>query len=542
MKALCSLLLMLSVSFCIAQQADYADDQLILKYKTQQDAGTESAYLRARALKHLNESYRLQSLRLVGNKAKKRTFIYQFAEPVDIKKATAAYLATGLFEYVEPNYIGQGHGTMGTTPNDQYFLPRQWSHVNDGSFPLSNATEDADIDTDLAWDLTQGDPNLLIAILDSGMKLDHPEVAGRIWQNTGENADGADTDANGYADDLNGGWDFANEDNDPTDDHGHGTNVAGICLATGNNNIGYAGMNWYSQIMICKILDDENFGFYSWWADAIYYAVDNGADVINMSVGGNGASNLLEEAINYAYNSGVPVVVSTGNQNSVIQYPARYEHAFAIGSTDADDTRSVPFFWNESSGSNFGPELDFVAPGNYIYGLRYNSNTSYGTYWGGTSQAAPHVCGLISLLYSVKPGLSVDEIRTILEETAEDQVGDAEDTPGWDPYYGHGRINAFEALSHSLLSNATYRPAKSTIDVSPNPVENGKPLIISGLEPGVAYQVNWYTVNGRQCGSERVEAMGKELELRMIMTPGLYLLEVTDVEGRERFVERVVVW
>jgi thermitase len=429
----------------------------------------------------LNKSNKIQSIELTGNKKERDTYILEFNSSKPIEELIELYQKTGLFEYVEPNFVGNGHGFQ-TTPNDNNFN-RQWSHYNDGTFSLSNSTIDADIDTDLAWDITQGDPNLIVAILDSGAKLDHPEFSGRIWLNTNENQNGIDTDSNNYIDDTNG-WDFVNNDNDPTDDHGHGTNVTGIALASGNNDIGYAGVNWNSKIMICKILDNNNNGYYSWWAEAIYYAVDNGASVINMSAGGNASSTLLENAISYAYNNNVPVVVSTGNQNSVIQYPARYTNAFAIGSTNSDDTRSVPFFWDTTSGSNYGPELDFVAPGNFIYGLSYSSNTNYNSYWGGTSQAAPLVTGLISLLLSVDSSLTITEIRTILEQSSEDQVGNSDDTSGWDQYYGHGRINAFQALTNTTLSVSNFENTNKDLLVYPNPTTSGSNLKILNLING----------------------------------------------------------
>ena len=122
----------------------------------------------------------------------------------------------------------------------------------------------------------------------------------------------------------------------------------------------------------------------------------------------------------------------------------------AVGSTDPDDKRSHPFFWDPNSGSNYGPHISVIAPGNYIYGLHYLSNTNYDTYWGGTSQATPHVAGLASLLLAQNPARTPAQIKTIIENTAEDQVGDpSEDTPGWDQYYGWGRVNAYAALQVS---------------------------------------------------------------------------------------------
>ena len=486
-------LLMSSFLFCQTQNS------LIIKFKTTNKPNrifvqNQQKFLNSK-IDILNTNNGLKSIILTGNKKMEDTYVINLESDKQIEELIELYRLTDLFEYVEQNFVGHGHGYSQTTPNDTFFN-RQWSHYNDGTFSLSNSTVDADIDSELAWDITQGNSNLIIAILDSGLKLDHPEFAGRIWTNPSEVQDGSDTDSNGFIDDINGGWDFVNNDNNPTDDHGHGTNVAGIAVASGNNSNGYAGVNWNSKIMVCKILDDNNSGLYSWWADAIYYAVDNGASVINLSAGGNGSSTLLENAINYAYNNNVVIVVSTGNQNSVIQYPARYTNAFAVGSTDSDDTRSAPFFWSSTSGSNFGPELDFVAPGNYIYGLSYSSNTNFNTYWGGTSQAAPHVAGLVSLLLSVDSNLTVDQIRTILEESSEDQVGDSDDTIGWDQYYGHGRINAYNALTHSTLSINDIDVLNDNIVLYPNPTSNNNLLRVRGIDNGI-HEINIYNNLGQ---------------------------------------------
>ena len=489
-------------------------------------------------IRSLNKSNKIKSIKLTGNKKKKDTYILALDSSKSVKELIEDYKKTGLFKYVEPNYVGSGHGFQ-NTPNDTYFN-RQWSHYNDGTFSASNATSDADIDTDLAWDITQGDPNLIVAILDSGAKLDHPEFSGRIWVNTNENEDGSDTDSNNFVDDING-WDFVNNDNDPTDDHGHGTNVGGIALASGNNNLGYAGVNWNSKIMICKILDDENSGYYSWWADAVYYAVDNGASVINMSVGGDGSSTLLEDAVNYAYDNNVPVVVSTGNQNSVIQYPAQYANAFAIGSTNPDDTRSVPFFWNETSGSNYGPALDFVAPGNYMYGLNNSSNTNYNYYWGGTSQAAPHVAGLISLLLSVDSNLTVDEIRTILEETSEDEVGDSEDTAGWDQYYGHGRINAFQALTHTSLSIDKFEGANQNLIVYSNPTASGSNLKILNLVNGENV-ITIYNMIGQKIYKTSHSALDNAAIINLPeLTTGNYILRINNSSKNKSTIKNLII-
>lgn len=135
-------------------------------------------------------------------------------------------------------------------------------------------------------------------------------------------------------------------------------------------------------------------------------------------------------------------------------------------------------------GSNYGPELDFVAPRSYIFGLNANSNSDYFTYRSGTSQAAPHVKGVVSLLLSINPNLTVDQIKTILQNSSEDQVGDAEDTPGWDQYYGYGRINAYNAVTHSLLDTPEYDIDNTEINVYPNPLTSIENLSIVNLSEG----------------------------------------------------------
>ncbi len=384
----------------------------------------------------------------LAKKNKSCLYIIHFPDGTNIQEIINEYEKTGEIEYAEPDFKGSGGGTQGILPNDQYYT-RQWGLNNDGSFSVSPSVAGADIDMENAWGVEQGSSSVVVGIIDSGTKLDHPEFSGRLWTNPDEIPNnGIDDDFNGYVDDLNG-WDFANNDNDPVDDYGHGTNVTGIIGANGNNSIGYAGVDWNCKLMILKGLDNSNLGYYSWWSSAIYYAVDNGAKVINMSLGGVSTSITLQNAVNYAINSDVVVVVCMMNSNSnTVYYPAGFPGVIAVGSTDPNDNRTNPFFWSITSGSNYGSHISVVAPGNYIYGLYYLSNTNYDYYWGGTSQATPLVSGLASLLLAQNLSRTPSQIKSIIESTAEDQVGNSiEDTPGWDQYYGHGRINAFNALS-----------------------------------------------------------------------------------------------
>ncbi|MGB7063090.1 MAG: S8 family serine peptidase [Candidatus Zixiibacteriota bacterium] len=257
------------------------------------------------------------------------------------------------------------------------------------------------------------------------------------------------------------------------DDHGHGTVNAGIAGARTDNGVGVAGLAGspgdfdHVWIMAVKVLDNNNWGLYSWWEEGLYYAANNNASVINMSMGGTSFSSTLQSAVTYACNQGCVVVAAMGNNNSnTPQYPAAFSNTIAVGATDTDDSRCVPPDWQNfgmpTGGSNFGSHIDVVAPGNWIYSTAWNDTYAY---WSGTSMAAPFVSGLAGLIIMqapVKP--SPDEVRQIIQSTAEDQVGLAsEDTPGWDQYYGHGRINANGAIQ--ALAPAGDANGDGTIDI-----------------------------------------------------------------------------
>jgi subtilisin family serine protease len=333
-------------------------------------------------------------------------------------------------------------------PNDP-LLNREYAVLNDGSFTKGKATPFADIQLAEAWQVEKGDSNVTVAVLDGGIQMNNPDFKGRIWTNKKEiPGNGIDDDHNGYVDDVNG-WNFSDRDNDLTDRLGHGTNVASIIGADANNGIGYAGVDWNCKIMPLKVVDDQGHGDYGDWADAVYYAVNNGARVINMSLGGAAPSRKLKNAIEYAYQHNVVVVAAMMNTNSDTKYyPAAYPHVIAVGATGPDDNRATPFSWSASSGSNYGSNICVVAPGAFIYGPSPDGK-DYDVCWSGTSQATPYVSGLASLLIAQDPSRTPDQIKKIIEATADDQVGNpAEDTKGWDEFYGYGRINAYKALTY----------------------------------------------------------------------------------------------
>lgn len=493
------------------------------------------------ALQELQLEYPVKEIRLSGNRSQQNTYVVYLQNEENIEQVIERYEQTGLFEYVEHNKGGIAGGqqfeVFNTTPNDALFS-RQWGMKNDGSFSLSPAEAGVDIKMEQAWDIETGDPNILIAVLDSGARINHPELSGRLWTNTAEVMDGTDTDGNGFVDDING-WDFAYNDNDPTDDVGHGTNIIGILASNSDNGTAYSGINWSSKVMNIKMLNDQNaYTDGAWAVDAIYYAVDNGADIINMSWGG-GAFAPLQDAIEYAASQGVVLIACMMNfDDNTPYYPAAYPETIAVGSIDPDGDRSSPFYWNPNSGSNYGPHIDVIAPGNYTYNITHSSDTNYNIYWGGTSQAAPHVAGVASLLMSKDPLLTPAEIRTILRDTADDQTGDpSEDIPGFDNFYGYGRLNAFAALGNAL--GIQENDFNTTVSIFPNPIVRGTNLTVRSTSSEIS-QIEFYDVLGKRIFTSEVFSLSKEIDVSSISS-GVYMVRIFSNDIKAPVVKKLVI-
>ena len=469
-----------------------------------------------------------------------RLWVFTFRTDAEPEQLVRQLASTGLFNYVEEDGAGSAGGQEIVIPNDPYFN-RQWALRNLGDFPPGHAGKvDADIDADEAWDIATGDSSVLVAILDSGCRLGHPELAGRLWTNPGEiPGNGVDDDGDGFVDDVHG-WDFVYRNGDLLDTLGHGTNVTGIIAANPNNSRGYAGVDWHCKVMICKVLRADNFGYYSWWASAIIYAVDHGAKIINMSLGGTSYSGLLKNAVEYAYNHGVTIAACMMNDGTdTPYYPAKYQHTIAVGATDTDDTRCQRFFWG--GGSNYGSHIDVVAPGNYIYGLSARSDNNYGTYWAGTSQATAFVTGVLSLLAGQDTTRDPDELRQLLTESAEDTVGDPfEDTPGWDIFYGYGRINARRALELATgVSRVAAGKARgaSTLTLAPafpSP-SNGAVTLVYSLPREQRVSLFIYDTTGREV---RKIALGIQkpgrhrIRVRTgVLASGVYVAKLCTAQG-----------
>ena len=293
---------------------------------------------------------------------------------------------------VEPNYHLYATDTFPNDPN------------------LNNQYGLTAIRAPQGWDTTTGSAAVIIAVVDTGVALSHPDLAGKIVA----------------------GYDFVNNDEIAQDDNGHGTHVAGIAAASSNNGTGIAGASWGARIMPIKVLNANAGGSFSNVAAGIIWATDHGAHIINLSLGGTSHSTTFQNAIDYAYSNGVTLVAASGNAgSSFVLYPARYPNVIAVGATDSSN--NLAFF------SNYGAEIDVVAPGVNIYstwlGNLYQNDS-------GTSMSTPYVAGLAAILRGIPESGSPANLAWAIKSTALD-LG----VPGRDNFYGDGIIQMDAAIA-----------------------------------------------------------------------------------------------
>jgi parallel beta-helix repeat protein len=299
-------------------------------------------------------------------------------------------LTNKLIKYVEPNFKVEAF----LTPNDPYWT-QQWGPKK--------------IQANYAWDTTTGNNTVLVCVVDTGIDYTHPDLAANY---------------------VPLGYDWVNNDTDPMDDHDHGTHCAGIIAAKLNNSIGIAGLAQV-RIMAEKVLNRGGWGSEAWVAQGIIDATDKGAKIISMSLGGDIDSELLHDAVRYAYDHGVLQIAAAGNSGiEQIFYPAIYDEVVAVSATDQTD--------NLAALSTYGNHIELSAPGVDIYStVRSNSYASLS----GTSMACPHVTGAAALAWSEFANYTRDQILWLLQYSADD-LGNV----GFDPYYGYGRVNAKKAV------------------------------------------------------------------------------------------------
>ena len=328
-------------------------------------------------------------------------------------------------EYAEPDFVAHTF----TAPNDPFYL-YQW-----------NFQKVAGINAEEAWDVTTG-TGVTVAVVDTGIAYENYGIYGQA-------PDLANTQ-------FVAGYDFVNNDEHPNDDEGHGTHVAGTIAQSTENSLGVAGVAYGASLMPVKVLDQNGSGYYSDVAEGIRWAADNGAQVINLSLGGSSGATYLEEALAYAAGKGVVIVAAAGNDGrSRLSYPAAYnQYVIAVGATRYDKTKAYY--------SNYGAGLDVVAPGGdtrvdqngdgYVDGIlqqTFGANpTDFGYYfYQGTSMATPHVAAIAALVIAEGKATTTGAVKKAIESTATD-LGAA----GWDNKFGWGLANAGRAVLYDPLA------------------------------------------------------------------------------------------
>ncbi|MDD5702817.1 MAG: S8 family peptidase [Dehalococcoidales bacterium] len=323
-----------------------------------------------------------------------------------------------LVDYIEEDYLAYEL----SIPNDPSFS-EQWGLTK--------------IQAPEAWDVNRGSDAVDIAIVDSGINYQHPDLGAKVKSSV----------------DCRSGSCPSLWTQDPG---GHGTHVAGIAGAITNNSQGVAGVSWDANLMSVKVLNDSGSGYYSWIANGIVWAADNGAEVINLSLGGSFSSSTLQSAVNYAWNKGVTVVAASGNRGTMSPtYPAYYSNVIAVAAVTQSDTKA--------SFSNYGSWVDVAAPGVSIYST-YQSGYEY---LSGTSMASPYVAGLAALIKAQNPDFSNQETRQKLESSADTITGTGS-------FWKYGRINACRALGCTFTPAPT--PAPTAI-VIPTPTSFPSPTV-----------------------------------------------------------------
>jgi type VII secretion-associated serine protease mycosin len=339
-----------------------------------------------------------------------------------------------LVEWAELNQVAQAL----RIPDDPLYQQFQWNLRK--------------VQAEQAWDISTGSPDVIVAVLDTGIDASHPDLAGKLVP----------------------GYDFLNDDAIPEDNSGHGTHNSGIIGAATSNAVGVAGVAWNCRIMPVKVLNSNGTGPESVIARGIMFAADQGAQIINMSFGSPTSSRVLSDAVRYAYNKGALLVAGAGNTaktNNSMVYPAAFDQVLAVAATDEND--EVGDF------SQHHPYVGISAPGVRIVSSYWRGATTSGYQSAsGTSAAAPHVSGVAALIKSVNPALTNSQVRQILMDTADD-LG----APGRDEHYGAGRLNAYKALLVAKLTTAA--PTSPTSPPAPSGTTVTTPTAAATRTPSI---------------------------------------------------------
>ncbi len=403
-----------------------------------------------------------------GDEVLGRIVKVNFSENVDEANFTSMLSSDNDIEYIQRSTNYQ----LDIVPNDS-LISQQWALQKIKAFD--------------AWDITQGVDTVLLGIIDTGIDYDHPDLANKIFVNSGEigtdqfgndkKSNGVDDDGNGFIDDYRGwdftdrvgfpfdstGGDYLNWDNDPFDDQGHGTYISGIAGAEANNLYGISGAAPKIKLLTLRAFDPGGYGEEDDVAAAILYAVVMGSKVINMSFGDNAFSYVLRDVIRYAYSQDVVLIASAGNSgSSAPHYPSGYSEVICVGNSTQEDY--------VAGSSNYGSTIDLVAPGSLIMTTAKNSGYAIIS---GTSASAPFVSAAACLVLS-KQSFTNEEIKQILKSTSDD-IGES----GWDLRSGAGRLNLLKALSVTAPSIIKFHTPTQDFATSGNNIT----IVASVLSP-----------------------------------------------------------
>lgn len=363
----------------VRDKSHYVDHEAIVKFQNPQRKSQINQYLKAINGSLLNELNR----------------VYIFRSSTFTTKELLRYFQgiSGVI-YAEPHYLYLQN--QFDLPNDFLYTEKyQWN------LPI--------IETEAGWNISRGNKKVKIAVVDTGVDLNHPDLKGRLLK----------------------GYNVLKKNNHPNDENGHGTHVAGIIASETNNQEGTAGVTWYNKIMPVKVMNKEGYGTSFDIAKGIVWATDHGADVINLSLGNYQPSAVMQEAIQYAFDKNVVLVAAAGNDStSQPSYPSAFPEVLSVSAVNPDGSRA--------DFSNYGDYIDVTAPGVSIPSTYFKNRYAS---LSGTSMASPHVAGLVGLILSINPRLSNQQVMNIIRSSAID-IGDK----GVDNDFGHGIIDIKKAL------------------------------------------------------------------------------------------------
>lgn len=543
LAGICALFLLYG-SFRAAAQtvyAEYWDGQVFIKIADKAtvtlpvfEAGVSDAR-QYPLLSEMIDKYKIQRIFRPFEKLKtpmfNRTYALHFSDAAAVDALLRDLSALNWVEYAEK----VPYERLCLVPNDPFITNNTQWHISK-------------VDAFDAWDLATGSANVVVAIVDDGVRLTHEDLAANIWTNTGEIAgNGLDDDGNGYVDDVNG-WDGGNNDNNPNPPSGasnfyfsHGTHCAGIAAAVTNNAKGGGAISHNVKVMACKGARDSDASLSGIWT-AFTYAMNNYPEVISCSWGGGGYAQTYQNIVNEARNRGILVIAAAGNDNTnSVFYPAGYNNVISVASSNQSDQKS--------SFSNYGSWIDITAPGSSIRSTVATSNTSY-EYYDGTSMACPNVASLAGLIFSYNPSFGPAEVENCIL-TGADNINSQ--NPGYVGLLGAGRMNAFNSLQcanpsgclvpgglgasqltatsvtlswnimpNALSYNIRYRETGATTWVNSNGI-TANSLALSGLTPCTQYEYQVQSV----CSSEQSSFSS----VRTFGTPPAGLLNYCTAKG-----------